>query len=300
MITEIHFPEEMTAPLGLQPATLRDLKSLVVLAGPNGAGKSRYLELVAQLSDAASSAHTERKGFEKHIEMFSTEPDRYHDTIKTFRSRIDKLQPQLQRIKQARETDFKTIPLTYNINIEYNSRKIGDGNYGGNPFKDSPDAVDEMVASNTTGGFDRALKSVYSYFFDVARALHEAEHPRSREVAEVAQAQEDARAFNKVLRALLDVEIEPALNEKRRIIARIRDRPFDPDELSKGELVLAVWAILLHRQKEWLQGACILIDPQSRETAGAGMIVGIDINPRYLEVARSRHPSFRRNRQSPP
>jgi SAM-dependent methyltransferase len=34
----------------------------------------------------------------------------------------------------------------------------------------------------------------------------------------------------------------------------------DPQELSMGELVLAGWAIVLHRQKAWLRGACVLID----------------------------------------
>ncbi|MFY0572571.1 AAA family ATPase [Archangium lansingense] len=157
----------------------------------------------------------------------------------------------------------KAISLKYNLNITYNVKRnpILNSTAGGlNPITDAPYEVDKLVAANKSGGFDEALRSVYSYFFDVARALHEAEHPRSRDLEPVKQALDDARAFNKVLQALLSVEIEPVLNENRRVIAQIRGRPFNPDELSRGELVLAVWAIILHRQREWLRGACILID----------------------------------------
>ncbi|WNG20171.1 AAA family ATPase [Cystobacter fuscus] len=264
MITDIQFTGEHTTPLGLQPATLRELKSLVVLAGPNGAGKSRYLELVEKISGVVESARNDLEHKKNLLEMLEgsrDSPDKRH-AIETIQSQIPGLQSTLQLIKQSGETALKTIPLTYNINIEYKSDSIvrRSGEYGRNPLTASPDSVDETVASNTAGGFNSALRSVYAYFFEVARAIHEAEHPRSREIEEVVQALADAKAFNKVLRALLNVEIEPALNANRRVVAQIRGRPFDPDELSKGELVLAVWAILLHRQKDWLKGACILID----------------------------------------
>lgn len=55
-------------------------------------------------------------------------------------------------------------------------------------------------------------------------------------------------------------EIEPSLNDKLQVVARFRGRPFNPEELSKGELILAVWAIILHRQKEDLRGAYLLVD----------------------------------------
>jgi ABC-type sugar transport system ATPase subunit len=41
MFTRFEFAQTFTEPVGLQPAKLERLKSIVVLAGTNGAGKSQ-------------------------------------------------------------------------------------------------------------------------------------------------------------------------------------------------------------------------------------------------------------------
>jgi hypothetical protein len=77
------------------------------------------------------------------------------------------------------------------------------------------------------GGFENALLSVQAYFYEVARAFHEAENLRVREHPAAQMHLEDAHAFNKVLRALLSEGIEPALNDKLQVVARFRGRPFN-------------------------------------------------------------------------
>jgi predicted ATPase len=120
--------------------------------------------------------------------------------------------------------------------------------------------VAKAVDANKTGGFENALLSVQAYFYDVARTLHEAENHRVREHPALQARLEDALAFNEVLRVLLSAKIEPAIDDNLGVVARFRGRPFKPEELSQGELILAVWAIILRRQKEDLRGAYLLVD----------------------------------------
>jgi len=260
MITEIKFPRELTEPLGLKQAEMRNLKPIVVLAGPNGAGKSRYLQLLHQIVKDRAEILAEL--------MRLQEANNKSGGGIVWEVRIEKEEQKLAAHKslvpftQAPWTTAripKAIELSYSLQTLANKSVFGREN-DGDPLSMPPAEVSKVVDANRSGGFEHALRSVHAYFYEVARAIYEAGHSRFQEHPAIRMGLEDAKEFNRVLRALLSAEIEPELNEHRHVLAHFRGRPFTPKELSKGELVLAVWAILLHRQKGWLRGAYLLID----------------------------------------
>lgn len=240
MFTEFDFPASLTSKRGLQPASLRNLGQLVVLVGPNGAGKSRYLQIAELI---ISGIGTTQEDFETaqvlHALTMTADERARH---------LKRIAPGLRGAERG--VKAKVVTLTY----------ASSQDYGEDPLTVPPNDADSRVALNTSGGFESASESIYDYFFEVARALHDAKHPDTRDLPAIQQGLEDARAFNQILKALLLAEIEPGLNANRRVIARFRGRVFNPRELSMGELILAGWAIVLHRQKAWLSGSCVLID----------------------------------------
>jgi len=268
MFTEFEFPPEFTTPEGLAPQRLRNLKQLVVLAGPNGAGKSRYLKLVGTIATKAHEALRAQQDSREVVRLATSgsqnaEPSENNAAagglfgamlgmIPEVRKEIIKMEhhARLVKIRAGLSQSFKVVPLSYEVSA-YASMV--------DPT-DKRKRAEDAVNANTSGGFSNAWSSVHAYFHEVAQAMHDSEHPRTKNHAAVVQGLEDAKAFNQVLRALLSAEIEPDLNEKRRVIPRFRGRPFAPSELSAGELILAVWAVMLHRQREWLRDACVLID----------------------------------------
>ena len=255
MFTEFDFPGSLTSKRGLQPASLRNLGQLVVLVGPNGAGKSRYLQIAEFI---ISDIGTAQDQFESAQALYGS-----------LKMSADELAKHLKRIAPGlrgaeRGGKAKVVTLTY----------ASSQDYGQDPLTVPPNEADSRVASNTSGGFESASESIYDYFFEVARALHDAKHPDTRDLPAIQQGLEDARAFNQILKALLLAEIEPGLNANRRVIARFRGRVFNPRELSMGELILAGWAIVLHRQKAWLSGSCVLIDEPETGIESAHFVDG--------------------------
>jgi len=123
-----------------------------------------------------------------------------------------------------------------------------------------PHVVDALVDGNTRGGIETASESMHAYYDEVARALYDGKHPALRGNAEVEARAQDALGFNRLLKSLLGVEIEPEVGPRSRVFAKVRGRRFDPAELSDGERVLIVWAILLHRQHQWLGQSILIID----------------------------------------
>lgn len=274
MFTEIEFSEEFTRPLGLQPQRLRNLKSLVVLAGPNGAGKSRYLTLVERI--AARLAESEQGIAEleetlKLAQLFNAASANPAEVPEPWKSAFAKQRAHLALVTRTAETPAppKVIPLSYpgnsfGRNPNTRSSRLDFLNFSPgfvwDPRKVAPAKVDGLAQSNTTGGFDTAQESAPAYLYKVALALHESEHPQARQSPGAQKKLEDARAFNAVLRVLLAAEIEPELDDDMQVRPRFRGRQLQLGELSAGEQVLVSWAILLHRQREWLHGAHLLID----------------------------------------
>ncbi|MFL5358968.1 AAA family ATPase [Archangium sp.] len=249
MFTEFEFPQWNTHRLGLTPARLRDLKPLVVLAGPNGAGKSRYLRLVNDIVRQAYSEWQDMVRLRGNVKALKSRPQSGPE-LESYQRHL--LELERDRLRVERSPGWNDYPKV--IALTYSADSVPD------PQEEPPSRARELVASNKTGGFGSARTSLHAYFYQVARALHDADNPRTTNNPNFQQGFEDAIAFNRILQALLSAEIEPDVDKHGGVVPHFRKRLFQPDELSEGEAILAVWAILLHRQREWLQDACVLID----------------------------------------
>ena len=266
MFSDFSFPESLARSVGLKPAELRNLKSLVVLAGPNGAGKSRYLRLVPDVATRYSDAVVRILDRRKQLDEFKGNPPSY--LLPTQReAEISQMEEQLRTLERIIATArwagpvpqrMKIIPLRYTLASD--SISVGSGYDVTDPNEAAPREVQRQAEDNKEGGFKKAANSVLAYVHEIARAMYDSEHPRHKDSDSVKQRLEDARAFNRVLRAFFSAEVELGMDDDSRPVANFRGRPFRPGELSQGEQILLIWAILLHRQKEWLRGAVVLID----------------------------------------
>jgi ABC-type multidrug transport system ATPase subunit len=267
MFSDFVFPKFFTDPVGLKPAELRNLGSLVVLAGPNGAGKSRYLRLVPELTNQFASMSSNISWLSNRLNDPKTDWVSYAPPAER-EAELTKWKERLRALEWMSTTarwvgqpqkEIKTIALRYTMA----SDSIVSPNFDEDttdPNEAPPREVEERAQSNRTGGFESAASSVLAYFHEIARAMYDSEHPRHRNSETVKQKLDDALAFNRVLRALFSAEVELGMNASGRPVANFRGRLFRPGELSEGEQILVIWTILLHRQKEWLRGAQVLID----------------------------------------
>ncbi|MFY0581554.1 AAA family ATPase [Cystobacter fuscus] len=267
MFSDFVFPSFFTSPVGLKPAELRNLRSLVVLAGPNGAGKSRYLQLVPKVSEhflhAAGNASALRNQLKRPPDTWlgHLEPSEREAEVSKLEERIRALESMAATARWAGQPqkEIRTIPLRYtmasgSIYSRNSHERVTD------PNEAPPRQVEQQANANTTGGFEAAASSVLAYFHEAARAMYDSEHPRHKNSEAVKRRLDDALAFNRVLRAFFSAEIELGMDANGKPVSNFRGRLFRPQELSEGEQILVIWTILLHRQKEWLRGAQVLID----------------------------------------
>ncbi|WP_257459433.1 AAA family ATPase [Archangium lipolyticum] len=268
MINQILIPAGRASSLGLRPPNepLRGLSQLVVLAGPNGAGKTRYLKLLEQEVEryltAVKGRATLRWVFPRLDEVLELETKEQledwwrvpENKASADSSHVEKATTTLWRQKQ----EFNHLRFTQDpsqvVWLRYSLSSPG------HPDQMSPGVVDRVVEANKKGGIQTASESMHAYFDEVARALYNADHPSLKGTPEVEAQRQDALAFNRLLKSLLGIEIQPGLSSTSRVFAEVRGRRFDPGELSDGEMVLITWAILLHRQHQWLEGSILLID----------------------------------------
>lgn len=267
MILQISFPEEIVQSLGLQPdKPLRNLSKFVVLAGPNGAGKTRYLKLlekVIQDRNSISKDYSEwLRGFPIFSELLKLE------TKEQVQEWLGKQIPLVEVLAAVGINPVGEIwekrALLDNVKLTSSPAKVIMLRYElaqpSRPADISPSELDRVVEANMKGGVVPASQSMHAYCDELARALYAAEHPASKGNAEVETRKQEAIEFNRLLRSLLGIEIAPGVNAKSRVFAQVRGRPFNPAELSDGEKILVVWAIMLHRQHQWLEQSILLID----------------------------------------
>lgn len=272
MFTDFIFPEALTRPLGLKEATLRNCKSLVVLAGPNGAGKSRYLKLMPDIVRHAHVAQPQIKAIQEELRSIARLIQSEAHSIQNQHREQRKLNLEgelalLTAVDEGvhwdgpRPSTLKTIPLRYTLaETTFRGERGFLSHTGIGPYAVAPDAVEQQALASTENGFDGAAQSVPAYFHEVARALYDAEHPLQKKSESLKKRLEDAHAFNQVLEKFLGAKVEFNLDENGRPLAYFRGRVFRPDELSEGEQIIVIWTITLHRQKEHLRGAIVTID----------------------------------------
>lgn len=275
MITEIHLPESVAKDSGLAPFDLVRMGRLVVFAGPNGAGKSRLLRL---LSAEVPAWREHRRNAESadHMRRFTGAGGGDTETLQALdraaheaatRARVVVLDPPLidrPSSKKASQAPRSTVMLRYVLS------DVPD------PRAGSDEANDAIVTANAKGGFGNALNSMHAYFDEIARVLYDARHPDRFGDAALSDRQADADAFNRTLDELVGGTISVGMSPRHRPIARFRDRPFKPSELSDGERVLVTWAIMLHRQKAWMSDAIVLIDEPETHLHPDACIKAID------------------------
>jgi predicted ATPase len=269
MFTDYIFPEAFTKQVGLKQATLRNLKSLVVLAGPNGAGKSRYLALVPGITERIPKSMKGLEARRQQLAQLAKEPN--NPLVPNREAHITELEEEIRWLESIVANtrwagefprELKTIALRYQLA----NKSLSNSWEGGYHIEEiEPDEVplrklEENAYANLQGGFSSAASSVPAYFHMVARAMYDSEHPLQKNSTAVKQRLDDALAFNRVLSAFFSAKVELKVDARGNPVAYFRGRPFLPKELSEGEQILVIWAILLHRQRAWLRGAQVLID----------------------------------------
>jgi predicted ATPase len=280
MITQILFHPEFAKERGLRGGKLERLGRVVILAGPNGSGKSRYLQFVQDIFSSddlrgiadikASIDYSQREVSSLQSQLSraaSPEAKKLaQEWITKNEQSIHEDECWLEVLAQTHPTPqpFKPLPQPYKpsrplILLSYPADNLGVGD----ARQMSPAYLKEAAQRTSNVGFEHAYSGMHAYCTQIAQAMYHSEHPRMMKQEEVAQQRQDAQAFNAILRALLDEEIEFTI-EGTEVLPTLRNRPLEVAELSTGERLLLTWAISLHRQREGLSNAIVLLDePES-------------------------------------
>lgn len=264
MIRKIWFPEELLSNVGLGPKghAMAGLGRLVVLAGPNGAGKSRYLQVLQRVVSNAQGARRTRTTLETEISSLEGASGenfllRLHNQqlLESTRAELAKLR-EAWTFRASEQLDLTNADSEHIVELTYQLNKAGIPRAEAMP----PANAVHLARGNISPGFGTAHASMHAYFAYVARSLWNDDDPRIKMQPSVARDVSDAGAFNRMLDLLVGGRIEPTLDENQDVRPLYRGRPFNPAELSDGEAVLVTWAIILHRQKDALADAIVLID----------------------------------------
>ena len=235
MFTKVVFQEQETRAVGLEPATLRDLKPVVILVGPNGGGKSRYLGL---LKDAlADGQKTPRQ--ERVIEQIGKQAA--HSSLAS-RS-LERAHEALQNLNSLARSALEPTPLETRLFLaeppEWPARKL-------DPL-DLPrralSAIDKQGVSLQS--FETVMARVPTYLDAVARASCDSRNREMEQDQEVVRLAAFADRFNEVLQALLQTECTWK-NTPHGAQAELFARPASTlDELSAGQRYLLTWTVAL-------------------------------------------------------
>lgn len=312
MITQIHIPDDIANRFGLKPASFRRLGQVVTLAGPNGAGKSRYLQAVAATLEATIAARrnlpstltaiTEHKrerelateylvaleNSETPSPLHPGEPgsdehralDRFMRDLEVARNRVTQLVSSSEALERQHRDIQTTVALASLSNSELD---VGGSGFVllGHPGADSevknardmkPKDADRVRKRLHSGGLASSHEGMHVYFESIARTLFFAKHTDTFRNEALA---EGAERFNDLLEALVGARIEPQVNDTN-IVPFWRGRPFRSSELSKGERVLASWAITIHMQQSSLTDTVLLIDEPENHLHPAACIQALN------------------------
>lgn len=240
---------------------LKRLGRVVVLAGPNGSGKSRYLQFIHYIhGKKGENWKLKAQGSATQLTYLRGEHSGpYEEKKEAIRRNEEALRTAEYWLEQLGGTIFSAgtepslVLLSYpqNIHSIINARSM------------SPTQLRDYAKSTKQVGFDSALIGMHAYCTQIAQAIFQADHPQAMNQKDVVQQRRDANVFNNILSAFLNGEIGFTLEETE-VLPTFRNRRFEPSELSTGERLLFTWAISLHRQREHLSNAIVLIDePES-------------------------------------
>jgi Fe-S cluster assembly ATPase SufC len=279
MISEIVFHPDLAQERGLRGGRLERLGNIVILAGPNGAGKSRYLQLIQDVFVSRLSlplleqmATENKRGIVKDLDLLDSGPDRnrvdYHkpDREDSYKEEVLRFEAKLRRINLwlAASKSMVFAPAISSSHIPSLVRLVY-------PTEDVPtDNAREISPPFLTDQTTSTLKLSFGAFTgmgtnlnQIAHALWYGEHPEEKldelKREQISNHQQHARAFNKILRILLDGEISFTVDGTE-ILPTFRNRPIVASELSPGERILIMWANSIQRMRESSSSTIVLID----------------------------------------
>ena len=269
MIRELQLKAILTQDRGLQPAHLRDLGRVVVLAGPNGAGKSRYL----LLAFAVAGSQGERAS-PNTASTSRAEASRLRELVANGTLLRDEAKQKLT-LEQAAVYEAQAERAQAHVDAllredrEELARHQTPAVLLWRPSQDpvqprqgltQADAANLVAAARSQPGFTKAYPAIDVYCATMARALLNERIPVEGDRPDVKEAARQAREFNTILEKLVRKTLTPVFEDDGHVGAALNGRRLDPDELSEGERVLVGWSILLHAQATSLKDAIVCID----------------------------------------
>lgn len=142
------------------------------------------------------------------------------------------------------------------IALEYS---LGGGFYRARDFTPS-NFNSQLDVSRRSIDLGTAHVSIDIVLTHAARMLYDAEHPRGRTRESVQRELRRVHALDKVLRALLGDGLGYDVGPTGDVIPILFGRPFEPQELSRGQHVLLCWAHMLSQQHDELASSILFFD----------------------------------------
>jgi hypothetical protein len=248
MITRVVLDQQAVEPSGLTPTVLRDLGPVVVLAGPNGEGKSRYLKVV---HDRAAVAARQPKGA------------------------LDAMRQQLETVRRVPAMASSTAGLEKQLSESvalHNSISFG-GKAAPPLWLDPSDVVlrsprvdvDLHFPNSRTNLLLQISKRRQELLTSHAKAIFNARHVDFAEDAEVQALGRVASDLSSLLESVLGTPLTVGV-VKREPLPKLFGRLYAEQELSTGQHLLLVWALLLHAKEDQLpKGSIAFVDEPERQ-----------------------------------
>jgi len=261
MLGELTIPQRFLEQQGLAPTavTLRDLGPIVILAGANGSGKTRFLRSIERTIEFVGEWCAQLPTVERSVEEWRrlvADPTTPEQDVIGYTAQLA-MREAYHGVRvdgpsgpALLSSPLQVIHLTYNLKGE-----IADAD------NQPPNRFERAVRTMTTAGFSNAYPDVHTYLTIVARHLFNTEHPALQNDDQVKRQKRDADDFNRIVTALLGMPIGWQIQEETgHPFPLVMGRRFSAQELSDGQKILLTWAIILHRQREHLANAIVILD----------------------------------------
>jgi len=260
MITSIRFDrlQHLLASRGLPVSVpMNDLGRTVLLAGPNGAGKTRLLRVLQAVGEpidfALTSLSLGNHDPEERLRHYLRREEEERLSGKDSRHARDMVGHLSVRTALRWTPDESVAPAIISLSLPRTTR-----------MEDASQKTEEQrvkaVESCATPGLASAYASQHAYLSAAASHLLAADTPRGGADEKLSNFVAAARSLGAIIRVLLGTELKWTMGSGGQVVPELFDREFSHDELSEGQKILLAWAITLHRQRDQLRDAVLLLD----------------------------------------
>lgn len=250
MFKHIELPELATSTKGLQPAVMRDLAQVVLVAGPNGGGKTRYLDAICQAGmtgakqrhDVEMSLHSREEQLVALAARLASGDRHAQEQIRATTASRDAA---TQRLASLPLSEFAHGPCPVML------LRPGDLTRGGPADTISLPAQQlfGLMATRAPSHVHESFQLMTHYLTGIAVAFDRARHRDHENDDNVKDRRAQGEAFNRLLEPLLGTTVTKTLSNNVPAPA-LFGRPFQPQELSPGQRLLLAWAISLHAKAD--------------------------------------------------